>query len=66
MTNNPYIYSLSLAVYCTAWLITAYIGVAVDSGLLPNNLFRSNHNYPNLMISLKELSEFSRVNKTVL
>ena len=32
-TNNKYIYSLSLAVYCTAWTYYGSIGVAADSGL---------------------------------
>lgn len=32
-TNNPYIYSLSLAVYCTAWTYYGSIGVAANSGL---------------------------------
>ncbi|MFY7936668.1 MAG: hypothetical protein ACOVOQ_04775, partial [Flavobacterium sp.] len=27
-TNNPYVYSLSLAVYCTAWTYYGSIGVA--------------------------------------
>ncbi len=31
--NNPYIYSLSLAVYCTAWTYYGSIGVAANSGL---------------------------------
>ncbi|CAA7387228.1 Sensor histidine kinase ResE [Chryseobacterium fistulae] len=31
--NNPYIYSLSLAVYCTAWTYYGSIGVAATSGL---------------------------------
>lgn len=31
--NNPYIYSLSLAVYCTAWTFYGSIGVAVNNGL---------------------------------
>lgn len=31
--NNPYIYSLSLAVYCTAWTYYGSIGVAVNEGL---------------------------------
>jgi Na+/proline symporter len=30
-TNNPYIYSLSLAVYCTAWTYYGSIGVAANS-----------------------------------
>jgi Na+/proline symporter/signal transduction histidine kinase len=32
-TNNSYIYSLSLAVYCTAWTYYGSIGVAANSGL---------------------------------
>ena len=32
-TNNPYIYSLSLAVYCTAWTFYGSVGKASKSGL---------------------------------
>ncbi|MXN90461.1 sodium:proline symporter [Flavobacterium sp. Sd200] len=32
-TNNPYVYSLSLAVYCSAWTYYGSIGVAANSGL---------------------------------
>ncbi len=32
-TNNPYIYSLSVAVYCTAWTFYGSIGVAASEGL---------------------------------
>ena len=32
-TNNAYIYSFSLAVYCTAWTYYGSIGVAAESGL---------------------------------
>jgi PAS domain S-box-containing protein len=32
--NNPYIYSLSLAVYCTAWTYYGSVGKAATSGLL--------------------------------
>jgi Na+/proline symporter/signal transduction histidine kinase len=31
--NNPYIYSLSLAVYCTAWTYYGSVGKAMKSGL---------------------------------
>ena len=31
--NNPYIYSLSIAVYCSAWTYYASIGVAATRGL---------------------------------
>jgi PAS domain S-box-containing protein len=32
--NNPYVYSLSLAVYCTAWTYYGSVGQAATSGLL--------------------------------
>jgi Na+/proline symporter len=32
-TNNPYVYTLSLAVYCIAWTYYGGIGVAADTGL---------------------------------
>jgi Na+/proline symporter/signal transduction histidine kinase len=32
-TNNPYVYTLSLAVYCSAWTYYGSIGVAATSGL---------------------------------
>ena len=31
--SNPYIYALSLAVYCTAWTFYGSVGLAVGSGL---------------------------------
>ncbi len=31
--NNPYVYTLSLAVYCTAWTYYGSIGVAAESGI---------------------------------
>ena len=31
--NNPYIYTLSLAVYCSAWTYYGSIGVAANSGI---------------------------------
>ena len=33
LTNNPYVYSLSLAVYCTAWTFYGSVGRAVESGI---------------------------------
>lgn len=33
LTNNPYIYSLSLAVYCTAWTFYGSIGKAANTGI---------------------------------
>lgn len=63
-TNNPYVYTLSLAVYCTAWTYYGSIGVAADSGL----------NYlpvylgpiiiaPSWILILKKIIRISRVNK---
>lgn len=34
VTKNPFIYSLSLAVYCTAWTYYGSIGLAAGSGML--------------------------------
>ncbi|CAM1368879.1 Sodium:proline symporter [Tenacibaculum xiamenense] len=31
--NNPYIYVLSLAVYCTAWTFYGSVGIAAESGI---------------------------------
>lgn len=32
-TNNPYIYTLSLAVYCSAWTYYGSVGIAATSGI---------------------------------
>lgn len=34
VTNNPYVYSLALATYCTSWTFYGSVGKALDSGLL--------------------------------
>jgi len=63
-TNNPYVYTLSLAVYCSAWTYYGSIGVAAKSGL----------NYlpiyigpiiiiPAWMIILRKIIRISKVNK---
>ena len=63
-TNNPYVYTLSLAVYCSAWTYYGSIGVAANSGL----------NYlpiyvgpiiiiPAWMIILRKIIRISKVNK---
>jgi len=31
--NNPYVYTLSLAVYCSAWTYYGSIGIAASSGI---------------------------------
>jgi Na+/proline symporter/nitrogen-specific signal transduction histidine kinase len=63
-TNNPYIYSFSLAVYCTAWTYYGSIGVAAESGLnyLPIYLGPILI-IPTWMIILKRIIRISRVNK---
>ena len=33
LTNNPYIYTLSIAVYCTSWTFYGSVGLAAKSGL---------------------------------
>ncbi|MFT5252534.1 MAG: Na+/proline symporter/signal transduction histidine kinase [Flavobacteriales bacterium] len=63
-TNNPYVYSFSLAVYCTAWTYYGSIGVAAESGLnyLPIYLGPILI-IPTWMIILKRIIRISRVNK---
>lgn len=63
-TNNPYVYTLSLAVYCTAWTYYGSIGVAADSGLdyLPIYLGPIII-APSWILILKKIIRISRVNK---
>ncbi len=63
-TNNPYVYTLSLAVYCTAWTYYGSIGVAADSGLgyLPIYLGPVII-APAWILILKKIIRISRVNK---
>jgi Na+/proline symporter/signal transduction histidine kinase len=63
-TNNPYIYSFSLAVYCTAWTYYGSIGLAAKSGLdyLPIYLGPIII-IPTWIIILKRIIRISRVNK---
>lgn len=63
-TNNPYVYSLSLAVYCTTWTYYGSIGVAAESGLnfLPIYLGPVIA-FPLWIIILKKIIRISRVNK---
>lgn len=63
-TNNPYVYSLSLAVYCTAWTYYGSIGVAADSGLnyLPIYIGPVIA-FPFWIVILKKIIRISRVNK---
>lgn len=63
-TNNPYVYSLSLAVYCTAWTYYGSIGVAATSGLnyLPIYIGPVIA-FPAWIVILKKIVRISRVNK---
>lgn len=64
ITNNPYIYTLSLAVYCTAWTYYGSIGVAAKSGLdfLPIYLGPIIV-APAWILILRKIIRISRVNK---
>ncbi|WP_116788170.1 sensor histidine kinase [Flavobacterium psychrotrophum] len=63
-TNNPYVYGLSLAVYCSAWTYYGSIGVAAKSGLgfLPTYVGPVII-IPAWMIILRKIIRISRVNK---
>lgn len=63
-TNNSYLYSLSLAVYCSAWTYYGSIGVAANSGIT----FLAIYLGPVIIIPiwllvLKKIIKISRVNK---
>ncbi|RZJ67337.1 MAG: GHKL domain-containing protein [Flavobacterium sp.] len=62
--NNPYVYTLSLAVYCTAWTYYGSIGTAANSGLnyIPTYLGPVIA-FPAWIYILKKIIRISRVNK---
>lgn len=63
-TNNPYVYTLSLAVYCTAWTYYGSIGVAADSGLTYLPVYLGPIIIaPSWILILKKIIRISRVNK---
>ncbi len=63
-TNNPYVYTLSLAVYCTAWTYYGSIGVAADSGLTFLPVYLGPIIIaPSWILILKKIIRISRVNK---
>jgi Na+/proline symporter/signal transduction histidine kinase len=63
-TTNPYIYSFSLAVYCTAWTYYGSIGVAAESGLSYLPIYVGPVIIiPTWMIILRRIVRISRVNK---
>lgn len=64
IVNNPYVYSLSLAVYCTSWTFYGSVGKAATSGLS----FLTTYLGPTLMaplslIILKKVLRISKVNR---
>ncbi|BCY29121.1 ATP-binding protein [Flavobacterium okayamense] len=62
-TNNSYIYSLSLAVYCTAWTYYGSIGVAATSGLNYLSIYIGPIIIiPAWIIILRKIIRISRVN----
>ena len=63
-TNNAYIYSFSLALYCTAWTYYGSIGMAASSGLSYLTIYLGPIIIiPTWMIVLKRIIRISRVNK---
>src|SRR5690606_39204956 len=63
-TNSPYVYSLSLAVYCSAWTYYGSTGLAAQSGLS----YLTTYIGPVIIIPfwiiiLKKIIRISRVNK---
>ena len=62
--NNPYVYSFSLAIYCTAWTYYGSIGVAADSGLSYIPIYLGPIIIiPTWIILMKKIIRISRVNK---
>ncbi|MFA5354025.1 MAG: ATP-binding protein [Thermodesulfovibrionales bacterium] len=64
IVNNPYVYSLSLAVYCTSWTFYGSVGKAATSGLS----FLTTYLGPTLMaalwvIILKKVVRVARANR---
>lgn len=63
-TSNPYVYSLSIAVYCTAWTYYGSIGVAAKSGLNYLAIYIGPIMIiPAWIIILRKIIRISKVNK---
>lgn len=63
-TSNAFVYSLSLAVYCTTWTYYGSIGVAANSGLNYIPIYLGPVIiFPAWMVLLKKIIRISRVNK---
>ncbi len=62
--NNPYVYTLSLAVYCTAWTYYGSIGVAANSGLEFLTIYLGPVLVaPAWIMILRKIIRISRINK---
>lgn len=62
--NNPYVYSLSLAVYCSAWTYYGSIGLAANSGLNYLTVYIGPVIIiPAWIIIMRKIIRISRVNK---
>ncbi|WP_177734466.1 ATP-binding protein [Flavobacterium inviolabile] len=63
-TNNPYVYTFSLAVYCSAWTYYGSIGVAAKSGLSYLTVYLGPVIIiPAWILILRKIIRISRVNK---
>lgn len=63
-TSNAFVYSLSLAVYCTTWTYYGSIGVAANSGLNYIPIYLGPViAFPAWIVLLKKIIRISRVNK---
>ncbi len=63
-TVNPYVYTLSLAVYCTAWTYYGSIGMAARSGISYITIYLGPIIIiPSWIVILKKIIRISRVNK---
>ena len=63
-TNNAYVYTLSLAVYCSAWTYYGSIGLAAESGLSYLTIYLGPIIIiPAWIVVLRKIIRISRVNK---
>jgi Na+/proline symporter/nitrogen-specific signal transduction histidine kinase len=62
--NNPYVYTLSLAVYCTAWTYYGSVGLAATSGLKFLTIYLGPIIIiPSWIILMRKIIRISKVNK---
>jgi len=62
--NNPYVYTLSLAVYCTAWTYYGSVGLAATSGLKFLTIYLGPIIIiPSWIILMRKIIKISKINK---